>query len=546
MQDAPKASPIARKWADKLDISPKYIFKLVKKHGYYTSGKKRKANAGQIPSHLIDHIYTLAAIYHKLQANRKPGVKGKMPLEVAREMFEYRFQDIQLPTSSTIYSYLRKLNISRKDIQTPAPKMSMKTLHPNHVWAYDTGVCDYYLEADDTIMYINQADHYKNKPNKLDKKRRLVRHLIVDLYSGAFFIYYTETQTRLDYADFLYMAFAPKQDPRYILHGVPKAMLMDNDVGLRSYPIMRMLSYLDVKVPHIEPYRPWVKGAVEELMKTWARWFETRFLYQKTADIDTINQWAFDYAVKFQKERTHTRHRMTRFECWDSYITGHLKEIGDHTSFQRLVHLDPVTRQVNSEGYFPYKKGKYKAPGLYTTTVDVVEHMHLYAENKGLTVFWPSETENKDNFIDFEVQQFTVLPEAIDLAGYEDSNIILMEQGGYIEPTQRMKNIEKVKAVDVDNMGLKPMDIKDKSGIEFIPKTGTPINTASDFKFEEKLYTLTQLKLEIANKLRRPLKRAELDHIKTLPGEKFSKDDINTLFNYLIEMQNNKKNIKGA
>jgi hypothetical protein len=428
----------------------------------------------------------------------------------------------------------------------------MKTLHPNHVWAYDTGVCDYYLEKDNTIIYINQADHYKGKPDKLHKKRRLVRHLIVDLYSGAFFIYYTETQTRLDYADFLYMAFAPKEDPRYILHGIPGAMLMDNDVGLRSYPIMRMLSYLDVKVPHIEPYRPWVKGAVEELMKTWARWFETRFLYQKTADIDTINKWAFDYAIRFQKERIHTRHRMTRSECWDRYIANNLKEIGDKTAFQRLVHLDPVTREVNSEGYYSYKGYKYKAPGLYSTTIDVIEHLHLYAENKGLTVFWPSETSNKDNFIDFEVQQFTVIPEEIDPAGYESSNILMIEQGGYIEPTQRMKNIEKVKEIPVDDLGLKPMCIPEKSAVEFIPKTGTPIQVASDFNFTEKVYTLTTLKLGIAGRLRRPLKKTELDHIKALAtgtgtGNKFTKEDIETLFKYFIDEQTNKtKNIKGA
>lgn len=550
MNDAPKASIIAKEWADKLGLSYKTIFNLCKKLGVYDSGKKRKSTAGQIDEATKEEVFKLAAIYHTLQPNKKPGVKGKMPLEVALEIYYHNFPDAKLKGStSTIYSYFRKFKISRKDIQLPAPKISLKTLYPNQLWCYDTGVCDYYLDKDDKIIYISASEDYKNKAGRYNKKRRLVRHLIIDMFSGAFFVYYSHTQTRIDYADFLFLAFSQKDDIRYIFHGIPEGILMDNDAGLRSYPLMRLFKYLNVQIPKIEPYRPWAKGAVEELMKTWARWFETRFLFQKSADLDTINKWAQEYAIKFQKTRIHSRHHETRFACWDKYITNHLTEICDYKSFKRLVHMEAVTREVNSEGYFSYKGPKYKAPGLFSTTIDVVEHLHAYAESKAVTIFWPSQKENQDNYLDFEVQQYTVTPENITLGGYEDSNVTALLEQGKSPSDERTINKQKVLDINASDMKLKSMDIPDTSSseIEFIPKTGASHNVSSQYNFNDKIYSKTQLKLQLATKMRRILHKSEIDHINNLTDETFSTEDLENLFNFFIEQKNlNKIKAKGA
>jgi len=548
MQAARKATEVAQTWAANLGYSYKTIFKKVRDAGFYESGKKKRHNAGRLDPVLQDHIYKIAAVYHTIPRKRKPGIEGKMPLELAVEMYRDSLDhEIELPTPGRIYQILRQQKISRRHKKLEKPKLRMKTLHPNHVFCYDTGVCNYWMDPDGKIQLIPRAHDYPGK-ERYNKKTRLVRHIIIDMFTGAFFVWYTFQQKRVDYFEFLYKAFAQKEGG-FIFHGLPGILLMDNDIGLRSHILMRFLAYLNIKVPVIEPYSPWVKGTVEDMMKQVARWFESRLMFQETADIDKINEWANAWAIKFQKTRKHSRHKMSRFECWDRYIinpeTGesHLREIPDFQTCQKLLHFDPEPRNVNKQGEISYKGKTYIVPGLYNTKVDVIEHLYLYEKNNAITVSYPSAEECKDNYLDFEIQKVTLLPDETGVGNYPENAVVIGDEYGRLVNDRATKNLKIVADLTEDVVKqIKPMNFTDNTGIEFIPKTGTLVEVATEQDYSENMYTKRQVKLEVSRQLRRPLNTFELTYIADLEDRKFSTEEIKGFISIFVD--NSQKNRK--
>lgn len=549
MQAAQRATEVAQTWAEKLGYSYKTIFKKVNDAGFYNSGKKTKHNAGQLSPELQEHIYKIAAVYHTIPKKRKAAIEGKLPLELAIEMYLDSLDDeIDIPGPGRIYQILRQQKISRRHKKLPTPKLRMKTLYPNHVFAYDTGVCNYWKAPDGKIKLIPKAHDYPGK-ERYNKKTRLVRHIIIDLFSGAFYLWYTFQQKQVDYFEFLYKAFAVKDD-KFIFHGLPKIILMDNDVGLRSLVLMRFLAYLDIKVPIIEPYSPWIKGVVEDMMKHVARWFESRLMFQEQeSDIDKINEWATAWAIKYQKTRRHSRHRMTRFECWDKLIINpetresHLREIPDFDTCQRLLHFDPETRKVDKQGQVRYKGEIYVVPGLYNTKVDVLQHLYLYQKNKAITVSYPSAEECTDNFLEYEVQKLTLLPDVIGVGNYPENAVVIGEEYGKIVEDTTTRNLKTVANLTDDVVKtLKPMNFKDDTGIEYITKTGTTVEVAAEQSFDDRVYNKTKVKLEVSRQLRRKLNPFELKYISDLEDRMFSTEEITEFITLFVEnLQKNKR-----
>jgi hypothetical protein len=532
------ATAIAAAWAAKLSVSKQTIFRWVKESNHYSSGKKKKRTAGKINPELEQHLWNLATIYHCITDPRKPDSRSKMPLWVAKDTYvNSRLPEkIKLPSDGRILQYFRQLKISRRDKELPTPKLKMRTLHSNHVFAYDTGVCDYYLGKDKQIIHIPGAHQYPGK-ERFDKKRRLVRHIIIDMFSGAFYVYYTFQQKRIDYADFLYTALKAKEGD-FIFHGLPKVLLMDNDVGLRSRVIMGALALLGIKVPPIKPYHAWVKGTVEGLMKIWARVFEARFLLDQYGDLDKINELAVTYAVKFQKTRVHSRTKMTRFAAWDKYIidpeTGesHLVEMPDYNTYKQLFFMKPVTRQVDKQGLLKYEGQVYKVPGIYSAKVDVIRHLYLYEAEKAITIMYPSAEENPENYLTFEVTQMTVRPSVKVEGGYLDSDIVVGEEYGRIVKDQRTRNLEKVQKTERPK-NLRPFDIPipPEDNIAYIIKTGKPATVTPVQTFDPDIYTKTQVKAMVRKALKRSrgLSVEEAEYINTLEGDKFSLEKIDEI-----------------
>lgn len=535
MNEAKVVRPIAEKWAKKFGLAPKTIYKNALRHGYLPKKKKRN-DAGRllyskVQPDINEHLWKIAVIYHtvpnKLKSQR---AESGTPLEMAIEEYVDSLPyNIQLPCTSRIAQIFRQWDISKSDALKETSKRKLISRYPNNVHQYDTSVCRYYLEPDNTILYISKSEDYPGKPWK--KKRRLVRHILIDHTTGAFYVEYSFHQKIPDYERFLYNAWKIKEQG-YIFHGAPEMLIIDHDSGLRSHALMRLFSNLQIEVPKGKPYSPWEKGTVENFMRTWERWFESRFLFQQSGDLDQINQWAYDYAVRFQKTKKHRRHGTTRFHAWDSGITGHLREIPDEETFIQLCHTKPKPAKVKSNREFSFKGVKYEAPAeLAHQWVDVIIYPYLYAHNQAVTIFWPSERDSNETFLNSELKKWTILPQAINNYGLQEQaeNSVFFGKYKSIEKTPREKQFDKLDQTEVPE--INPFDNqREKAGdIEFLPKTGEPIlpdSKYSTYSTGQINYTPEQFKFVLRDLLNRRLQPEEARFIDGLKKEVFTDEDL--------------------
>ncbi|MGD2092788.1 MAG: hypothetical protein PVH61_41880 [Candidatus Aminicenantes bacterium] len=518
------AKPIVEEIHRTKGIPPKTIYRKLRDNGYI-SGRKTRSDAGYIDPNLKEHLILLASLYH-----RHIKKEANTPLELVVDLYSKSNPQVQLPSVSHIHTLFRKLGLSRRMARKPTPKLQIKCLYPNHVHFYDTSVCRYYISKKNNILYIPIPANYKNKPDRFVGKQVLVRHVIIDGCTGAFFVWYTTTQKTIDYAEFLFNAWKDKRE--YIFHGAPFKLVMDNDSGLRSHAFLRLLNYLEVDVPNVKPYAPWVKGYVEKMMHVWEIWFESRFLFveKKVGSIDQINAWAYQYAIEFQKTRIHSRHKMTRFQAWQNGIQGYLRELPDYHTFQQLLHSDPVERKVTSQGVILYKGLKYKTKDseLFGKWVDIIEHPYLYRKNKAITLIWPTNKENPRNFLIPENKKYTLEPYQTDAYGYP---LQIHPWGEYrgIKHTESQQNFKEVE--NAESPQVNPFDFSKSSNISYMPQTGEKIEPKNVVESKPIEFTKTLSKIHISELLRRPLSPDEVRYIDSQKKDTMTKEDIIELVN---------------
>jgi hypothetical protein len=517
------AAPVVKKWAKRLNCSRQVIYTNLGLFTSWSSGKKKRKDAGLIDPVLEDHLWNIAAIWLKVPDKVKSSqAESNTPLEAAVESYVDSFdQPPILPSLPRIYQIFRGWEISRKHTRNPKATRKIRSLYANQVHQYDTSVCRYWLNPDDQILFIPKSTDYKNKElKKLMKKRRLVRHVLIDHFTGAFFVYYSFRQRIIDYEYFLYDAWREKG--KYIFHGAPDMLILDHDSGLRSHALMRLYKNLGIEVPEGKPYVPWEKGTVEGFNRIWERRFEWRFLFQQSGDLDQINQWAYDYAIKLQTTKKHRRHKHTRFDYWYNNIDGHLREIPAKNDFMKLAYMKPVPRLLDHSGEFSYDNNKYEVKDLRNQWVDVIVRPDLYEKNKAVTYFWPSEKESREMLLNHEIRSETILP-----VGTAPGEFIASanEWGTYskVEPTQGEKNLEKVAKREIPE--IKPFDHLE-TNVQYIPKKGKVIQTEETRSFGPITYKPVQALIEIRDRMGRRLTKEETAQIEAENNQSFTEDDI--------------------
>ena len=540
MNRANNARPVVESIIDRYGLGRNTVYRQAARHGYQ-SGRKRRADAGMVDEEMMDHLWQIFHIYHR--KSRINGAESRMPLERAMEIYLDTFPPDRRPellSPSRVHQIIRRMEVSRKDARKATPKIELRTLYPNHLHEYDTSICRYYIAPDKKIIWIPRAQDYQNKPGRFDKKQRLIRHIMIDHCTGAFFVEYSTTQQTLDVAEFFFHAWERKEDNDFIFHGVPYIFVTDNDTALKSYAVRRLLSYLEVEYPDITPYHAWVKGVVEQFHLTWERWFEMGFLFQKSGDLGEINRWAYEYAIRFQKTRRHTRHNMTRFAAWDRGIRGKLREIPDYHTYMKLLHSRPVTRDVKSDGKFRYKNVRYELKNIYSTKVDVIIHPYLYEQTGAVTVQYPSRELNPANFDPkkVKIQTMTVLPIEKDRNGFNKAAVVA---GTYraLKKTGGERNFDQVAETELTR-DIKPFDGNREKAAEitFLNRLGTVIKAGSEVDFKAIEYTITKAKFEIVGRLGRGLSEWENQYISENYQEKISGDEIEKLADFFRQETN--------
>lgn len=282
-------------------------------------------------------------------------------------------------------TYLREERLSRRDLEEDiddGPHVNLISLYPNHVHEFDITNCvQYYF--DDKGRGLKNRDMKKEyrleKPEKLATiSRHLLRFLLVDHFSNSFYVkyFYTSGERASDVADFLLEAWAPKEENlrgsggnHFPQRGVPEILICDRGSACMSGMVNELLKGLGVdaqakkqgikRMPH-KPGNPRAKGSVEGGMWIWETKFESRLAVTPAPDLDTLNQWAFDFCQRWNNEAIHTRHKKNRTQMWCTIPPDKLKLLPPIEACRELVQTPPEERTVAGNLCISFKGTEYR------------------------------------------------------------------------------------------------------------------------------------------------------------------------------------------
>jgi hypothetical protein len=239
-------------------------------------------------------------------------------------------------------------------LKTATPHIKMRSKHPNHVHVYDMSVCiQYYLKGKNKGFGIMREDmFYKNKFENFGKvKNKLIRYILVDHFSHFIWLkyYYTGGETEENLYDFLLSAWSGEKHDKIPFRGVPFFALFDKGAANTSKAITAFLNRLDIQTPDSLPHNPRRQGSAEVAQNLVERWFESGLKMQPAHSVDDLNKWAVDWCAWWNGTRTHSRHKMTRTECWLKIKKDQLRELPEKEILHYLYERPGETRLVRGD-----------------------------------------------------------------------------------------------------------------------------------------------------------------------------------------------------
>lgn len=359
---------IIAKYKERTGLSAQHLYRIAAEYGF-DSGRKSRSDRGILKTGLTDRqIELVAALMYETGRENKGPI---MPVERAIQIAEMNgYLDPGQVTPSTMNRILRERQMSKVHMNAAKPHTPMQSLHPNHVHVFDVSVCIQYYMKDGKLGIMDERDFYKNKFDNFAKiKKRLLRYLLVDHFSGFFvFRYYNTTgETRENMWDFLKWAWAGNHHDKIPFRGVPFILLMDTGAANKSHAIVNFLERLEVTIPKGLPYNPRRQGACETTHTIIEEWFESGLRIQHGTSEEEINAWALDMMAWHQAIKLHTRHGMPRTQCWLLIKEDQLRELPEEETLQDIYMDKKETRLVSGDYKISFKGQDYDVrhiPGI--------------------------------------------------------------------------------------------------------------------------------------------------------------------------------------
>lgn len=330
----------------------------------------------------------------------------------------------QLSTGTVVRS-LKAYNLHPDQLNEPAPVVSMKSLHPNHLWQIDPSLCVlYYLPRmgkDSGLRVASYDEFYKNKPANVVKiiNDRVWRYVGTDHTSGAVYChYYFGGETSANLCDFFIRMMSPKADThKDPIRGVPKMVMLDPGSANTSSAFKTLCQALEVQVQINKPKNPRAKGQVEKANDIVETQFESGLKFVKVNDIDVLNALCDKWLRYFNSQIIHSRHGMTRYQAWNKIKSDELVNAPPSDYCKTLALSVPKEAKV-----MPTLEVKYKGK-LYDVSVlpVLVGQKILIAQNPwqvgGARVCVPTSAD-EENWVE--------VPEVIfDEMGFRESAVIV-------------------------------------------------------------------------------------------------------------------------
>ena len=340
--------------AEMLSVTERTVYRQLGIMGW-ESGRKTRADAGR--STLTDEeqekLAGLVATARNKRGQPNLPLKEAIPIAVEQGM---------LSEAASALSYggvarsMRRSGRGMIQMRAKDPGIARVSDHPNHVWAFDisNAIQWYFLDPVNgkrLDLYMDgDARFYEGKRQNFLIPRVIHRFIMVDHYSGAYFVwyYYSAGESAEDIVDFFFRAMSSKElGAANPFRGLPEILLMDLGPGNRSGLVLNLLEELDIEPQFHEKGNAKANGCVESRHNHWQRTFEGRLALRPAGDLDELNRWQSKFCAVANGQREHSRHGRPPLEMWNRITAEQLRECPEREMFLSLATRSPVTCTLN-------------------------------------------------------------------------------------------------------------------------------------------------------------------------------------------------------
>jgi hypothetical protein len=376
---------IAVDTAQQLGCSERHVYRLLKQLDIYHSYKKAPSHKGSIVCGITEE--ELKRIIVRKTGGIKVSKSGTATIRVdpltkknqcaTWQAIDELYQDGLLQeeyNEATINRIIRARGASLRQQRQDKPHVDMISLHPNHVWMYDTTWCaQVYLDSGEFYFVDTQGELYRNKPVLNVSGKKVIRYVIVDHFSSLFYVQYYLEENAYNFQEFFWKACRAKDNSKFPLRGVPKILVTDKTSQVSDSISQKILERLDVKhLPHF-PQNPRAKGSVETMMAFWERVFESRLRFQPATSLKEINRWAEARCIEIANTRLLERAEAPRAIVYNQNIKReHIREMVDYKIYRQLAHKEKDCKVWNN-GIIKFKGNEYRIGAKYAGQMVKVE-----------------------------------------------------------------------------------------------------------------------------------------------------------------------------
>ncbi|MGE4496318.1 MAG: hypothetical protein AB7E48_00445 [Deferribacterales bacterium] len=367
--ETPKERTIeAARLSEFYGISTASFWRWANKAGFRVRSARSDRGKSELTDDELKLIAARVLVGKQLRNKFTNSVKNALE-ELAREGFTF-------PVGyERICSLLREKGYDKESLATIPPHVRLISKHPNETWQFDVTNClQWHLDKKTGLTERDlEMNFYSNKAVKFLKtiKRELLRFVMVDHCTGAFFFwyYYVPGERAEEGADFFYKAFARKdsliqtylnsETGMYQMHGVPFRLVSDKGSILRHKSIINLMDALDVKIELHAAGNPRAKGKVERLMRTIGTKFETILKVRRPVDLAELNRWALAWCINHNQTFVSKKKELPAAEYWLKIRQTELRLCPPEELFKTLIHRADYERTVDGSGHISFHGREY-------------------------------------------------------------------------------------------------------------------------------------------------------------------------------------------
>lgn len=269
-------------------------------------------------------------------------------------------------SESAIHRALREHRLHPDQLLRPSAHISVRSLHPNHVWQIDASLCVlYYLKptkgGNNGLQCMARDEFYKNKPKNLQKimADRVWSYEITDHASGWIYVEYVMGAESGENLCSVLINAMQERGNGDVLHGVPSILYMDPGSANTSAMTKNLCKMLGIEAIAHKAGNARATGQVENARNIIERSFEVGLKFKPVADLDELNALAAFWRIWYNASKRHSRHGMPRTHAWLRITEEQLIKAPSIEVCRELAVATPKPRNVTGRLQVSWEGQKY-------------------------------------------------------------------------------------------------------------------------------------------------------------------------------------------